>query len=90
MLLLCEVLLMYIMLMLINVPYTKSIKFQMNFFNESLIFLYVLLLYYLNTSDQSNFEETLSIGKFIIILAIIQKIGNSVILCLVVANKVKE
>ena len=43
----------------------------MNFFNESMIFLYILLLFYLNLSDESDLEANLNIGKFIIILTII-------------------
>ena len=56
----------------------------MTLFNELMILFYVVFLYLLSLTDLNDLEANFSLGKFLIILSIIQKIGNSVILCLLI------
>ena len=62
----------------------------MTLFNELMILFYVVFLYLLSLTDLNDLEANFSLGKFLIILSIIQKIGNSVILCLLIWNKISE
>ena len=62
----------------------------MTLFNELMILLYVVFFYLLSLTDLNDLEANFSLGKFLIILSIIQKIGNSVILCLLIWNKIAE
>ena len=62
----------------------------MTLFNELMILFYVVFLYLLSLTDLNDLEANFSLGKFLIILSIIQKIGNSVILCLLIWNKIAE
>ena len=52
-------------------PFKKFIKFSVSIFNEIIIFLYFLMVYYLNSIDNTSLDEIFSVGKILFFVGIV-------------------
>ena len=70
-------------------PFNKFIKFSVSIFNEIIIFFYILVVYYLVSIDNSELDDKFDVGKILFFIGIVQKLGNSMILVLMILVKVQ-
>ena len=62
-------------------------KLGVSVFNEFIIYFYIIAIYMLTSIDDSELIEKYSVGKFILFAWLLQRIGNSIILCLIIYYK---
>ena len=52
-------------------PFNKFIKLSISIFNEIIVFLYMLIVYYLVSIDNSELDEQYSVGKILFFVGIV-------------------